>query len=124
MTGPVTTEALREALAPALWQIRIGLPGGLPANSWEETLRASKALPGGQAAWDVARIKGEASAILAGPLAPLLAALQQVTAERDEARAEADNLRDALARLIAEQVRQDPTALARAATAREGQADA
>ncbi|AWI90232.1 hypothetical protein C0214_19415 [Methylobacterium sp. DM1] len=109
MTGPVTTEALVEKLAR------------VP----DERADQARAIMAKFA--DLPPVQRELVLKMADIIWPLIeqreaadAALQQVTAERDEARAEADNLREALARLIAEQVRQDPAALARAATAREG----
>lgn len=56
MTGPVITEALVEALIAGL-------------DATEHCTR-----------------EGQAAELIAGPLAPILAALQRVTAERDEAR--------------------------------------
>lgn len=83
MTGPVTTEALVDQIARILDPDAHHL--GLPDYYGPEPI-----LAGASARVRVAR--KNAGAILAGPLAPLLAAHQQITAERDEAR-------DALARM-------------------------
>lgn len=88
MTGPVTTEALVNQIARILDPDAHHL--GLPDYYGPEPI-----LAGASARVRVAR--KNAGAILAGPLAPLLAAHQQVTAERDEARAENDRFRAGLA---------------------------
>ena len=89
MTGPVTTEALVEALAQTLWQQSHAF---LQEAAWEEALQKAEAIPDGRAANSVAAVRSKAAEIVTEHFAPLLAALQQVTAERDEAR-------DALARM-------------------------
>lgn len=77
MTSPVTTEALVEALARD-----IDGSAFLPAHQDGRYYRIRRE--------DALR---RAEAFVAGPLAPLLTSLQQVTAERDEARKENDRFR-------------------------------
>ncbi|MRI57771.1 hypothetical protein D8770_28325, partial [Methylobacterium sp. DB1607] len=121
MTGPVTTEALRDALARSAIQAKFG-PEGVAVifDTPDEATDHQRAVLTARAE-EALRV---ADFAIAGPLAPLLASLQQVTAERDEDRAELARLRaegEALREAL--KVHQAPplsTALARAATAREG----
>ncbi len=90
MTPPVTTEALVEAIA------RILDPDAHHLGR-QDYYGPEPILAGASARVRVAR--KTANAILAGPLAPLLSAHQQVTAERDAARADlkaAEDSNDAL----------------------------
>jgi hypothetical protein len=88
MTGPVTTEALVDGLARELarldgWQD--------PDALWTDNLGVIAR--GGAGSPVYLDYVEDARALVAGPLAPLLAAHQQVTAERDEDRAELARLR-------------------------------
>lgn len=83
MTGPVTTEALRDALARSAIQAKFG-PEGVAVifDTPDEATDHQRAVLTARAE-EALRV---ADFAIAGPLAPLLASLQQVTAERDEAR--------------------------------------
>ena len=81
MTPPVTTDALVEALTQTMWEQSYGT---LANASWAEAHRIAEAIPDGQAAWNIETVRRKAAEIANLHFAP---ALQQVTAERDEARA-------------------------------------
>lgn len=89
MTGPVTTEALRDALARSAIQAKFG-PEGVAVifDTPDEATDHQRAVLTARAE-EALRV---ADFAIAGPLAPLLAALQQVTAERDEEKSRADRI--------------------------------
>ncbi|MBI1690480.1 hypothetical protein [Methylorubrum sp. DB1722] len=90
MTGPVTTEALVESLAHELAR----LDGWQDPNAlWTDNLGII--VRGGAGSPVYLDYVEDAGKLVAGPLAPLLATLQQVTAERDTHKQRAsDYLRD------------------------------
>ena len=73
-----TRDDLREALARAIWDQRYAI---LQDASWDEALQKAKVIPDGRSADAVCTIRHHADALLAGPLAPILAQVSALQAE-------------------------------------------
>ncbi|MDV2983502.1 UNVERIFIED_CONTAM: hypothetical protein Q9R58_04180 [Methylobacteriaceae bacterium AG10] len=99
MTPAATPEALAEALARSAIEAKFG-PEGVSVifDTPDDATDHQRAVLSARAE-EARRV---ADFAIAGPLAPLLAALQQVTAERDEARVELHNVDLALEGLVAD----------------------
>ncbi|MBB5764638.1 hypothetical protein ABEV34_28585 [Methylorubrum rhodesianum] len=81
MTPAATPEAPVEALTKTMWDQSYST---LANASWDEAHRIAKAIPDGQAAWNIETVRRKAAEIVNQHIAPVLADLQRVTAERDE----------------------------------------
>ena len=133
MTAPLTPEALVEALAQTMWEQSYGT---LANASWAEAHRIAEAIPDGQAAWNIETVRRKAAEIVSKHFAPALAA---ANAELARLRAEVEAKDKALTEIVGDAGKgarcthkasfkawfarvEDiaRTALARAATAREG----